>query len=164
MLLHKIKIALRVMVRQRFFSILNIAGLTFGSASVLLIYLYVQDELKFDKFHENSENIFRVNMTNIWIQGNDVFGSTGPGVARALKNDVENIEEVVRLHYPYYGNDQVIIVPQTDKTFKTFQEGNVLAVDSNFFEMFTLQPIRGDLKSALHNPGNVVLNKSTALN
>ncbi len=151
------------MLRERFFSILNIAGLAVGSACVILIYLYVSDEFSYDKFHKNGENIYRVNMTNIWIQSNDFFGSTGPGVAEAIKTNVPEAREVIRLHYPYYGSSQLIVL-DTDKGKKTFDESDILATDPNFFDVFTIEPLQGDISTALDEPNSVILDETTANN
>ncbi len=151
------------MIRQRFFSFLNVSGLAVGSACFLLIYLFVKDELSYDKFHERSENIYRVNMTNIWVQGNDFFGSTGPGVAKAIRNDVPDAKEVVRLHHPFYGATQLITITNDNGETRSFEDASILAADSNFHKVFTLLPISGDPETALYNPRSLIMNESTAL-
>ncbi len=163
MWLYRLRIALRVMIRERFFSILNVVGLAVGSCSVIMIFLYVSDELSYDTFHQNGSSIYRVNMTNIWIQGNDVFGSTGPGVAGAIREKVPGVKEVVRLHYPWLGGTQLVSVSENNGEQKAFEEWNILAIDPNFFDVFSVSPLAGEFQDSFDEPNTVILTKNTAI-
>src|SRR5687768_9425995 len=91
----------RNLKRQKLFSIINILGLTAGIVSTIMIYLYVQNERSFDRFHTNAENIYRINQTFIWGENDDnQFASLGPGVATALKAELGEAKEVTRIHPP----------------------------------------------------------------
>ena len=70
MLKNYLKIALRFMLRQKGFSIINIAGLTIGITCSLLIILYIFDELSFDKFHPDAEQIYRLGLRASWREKN----------------------------------------------------------------------------------------------
>src|SRR5262249_54468401 len=120
---------IRNMRRQKLFSVINLLGLTAGIVSTLIIYLYVEHEFSFDKFHKNANRIYRINQTFIWGENDDnQFSSTGPGVAFALEAEIPEIEEVTRAHPP--GTFLVSYVDKKDQS-RAFDEESILAVDSN---------------------------------
>lgn len=129
-----VKIALRNFSRDKGYSVINISGLALGIASCLLILIYVQHELSYDKFHEHADRIYRVNQSNIWGDHTEKFGSTGPAVANALTSELPEIESIVRIHTP---PDFVVSIkdPGT-KSKRIFEEKKGLAVDSTFFDVF----------------------------
>src|SRR6187200_1153181 len=91
----------RTLLRQKLFSSVNLLGLTVSITSTLLIYLYVNHELSYDRFHHHSDRLYRVNQTFIWGDNNDSqFSRTGPGVAHALKEELPEVEAVTSLHTP----------------------------------------------------------------
>jgi putative ABC transport system permease protein len=150
----------RNILRQKLFSGINLLGLTAGIVSTLLIYLYVQHEMSYDRFHENADRICRINQTFIWGENNDhQFSSTGPGVAYALLAEIPEIKEATRIHPP--GN-ALISYTDVKNEVHAFDEGGVLAVDSNFFKVFTFPLTKGDRESALRNPNSVVMTESAA--
>ncbi len=161
MFLNRLKIALRLMLRQRFFTILNLLGLASGAACFLLIYVYVADELSYDQFHENKEQLYRINMTNIWIENNDVFGSTGPGVSKAIKNDIPEAKHVVKVHTPYLGA-KLIQVEDAVGNIRSFEESWIIAADNGFFDVFTFPFLNGDPQTALDNPNSAVISREYA--
>jgi len=77
MIRNYIKTALRIMLRQKAYSSINIAGLSIGIAASLLIILYVADELSFDRFHKDGNRIYRVGF-NVLLQGNESSMVTSP--------------------------------------------------------------------------------------
>ena len=162
MLIQGLKIALRIMLRQRFFTILNLTGLALGSACFLLIYLYVTDELSYDQFHEKKDQLYRVNMTNIWVESNDKFGSTSPAIAEAIKNDLPQVKKAIRIHAPYIFGDQMVSIIDESGEQKSFKESEILASDPDFFELFTFPIIEGDKFSALDQPNSIVITKEYA--
>ncbi|MEM9328040.1 MAG: ABC transporter permease [Bacteroidota bacterium] len=150
------------MKRQRFFTLLNLTGLSVGSACFLMIYAYVWDELSYDKFHEKSDRIYRVNMTNIWIESNDMFGSTSPAVATAIRSDIPEAEHVTRLSQPFYSQEQIVTVLDPAGNQRTFEESSIFAADSSFFEVFSFEMIEGNPATALAEPNALVLTASEA--
>ena len=75
MILNYFKLAVRNLVKNKFFSIINIIGLAIGMSSFILIMLWVQDELSFERYHENADRICRV----IWnIDGTQIPATPGP--------------------------------------------------------------------------------------
>lgn len=150
----------RNLVRQRVFATINLLGLTTGIVASMLIYIYVQHELSHDKFHKNADRIVRVNQTFIWGQDNDqLFSSTGPGVANAIAAEIPEAVEVTRVHPP--GNSLMTYITPEGET-KSFDQDGILAVDSNFFKVFTFDLLKGNPETALREVNTLVITASTA--
>ncbi|MFY0687341.1 MAG: ABC transporter permease [Cyclobacteriaceae bacterium] len=161
MLIHRLKISIRVMLRQKVFSLLNIGGLAIGTAGFLLIYSYITTELSFDQYHANKDRMYRVNMTNIWIENNDVFGSTGPAPAIAIKHDVPEIDKIARVRQQYFGS-QIVSIKTPTGEYKQYDEDWILSADPDFLGIFTFPLKEGNQTTALSNPNSVVLTEEYA--
>lgn len=151
---------IRNLKRQKLFSVINLLGLTAGIASTLLIYLYVQHEFSYDRFHTKANQIYRINQTFIWGDHDDnQFASLGPGVAYAIQQDIPEVKAVTRVYPP--GN---FLVRRTDNTrdIKAFDERGIFAVDTNFLQVFTFPLIKGDASTALKEPNSIILTSSSA--
>jgi len=152
---------MRNMRRQKLFSAINILGLTAGTVSTLVIYLYLHHEFNYDRFHSNADRIFRINQTFIWGDHDEhEFASLGPGVAEALKAEIPEVEAVTRIHPP--GN--FLVWDPTTAERKAIDEEGILAVDSNFLDVFTFPLLKGDKATALHQPYSIVITESAAKN
>ncbi len=141
------KISLRSLYRHKFYSFINIAGLSLGLAACLLIVLYISNELSYDKFHNDSDRIYRF--------ANGQSGNWTPArLGIQAKMDFPEIEEIVRLSGP------------SSSTFKVgdmvFREPNGFAADSTFHKVFTIDFIEGNPDDALTEPNSIVLTKSLA--
>jgi putative ABC transport system permease protein len=148
------KIAVRNLMRNKGFSAINIFGLALGIATCLLIMLYVQNELGYDRYNEKADRIVRVVFRSKMQGSNMNESNVMPPVAQAFKNDFPEVQEATRIrangyHRVSYGN-------------KLFKDDALAFVDSNFFSVFTLPLIRGDAKTALLQPYTVVISKSVA--
>lgn len=147
--------------RQKLFSAINLLGLTAGIVSTLLIYLYVQREFSYDRFHEKANHIYRINQTFIWGDHDpNQFASLGPGVAYAILSDVPEAKQVVRIQP---AGDYMVTYEASKNDIKTFDQTGILAADSGFFKMFTFPLIKGNEIAALTKPASVVLTEKTAL-
>jgi putative ABC transport system permease protein len=153
MLSNYFKIALRSLRRNRVFSAINIFGLAIGLAACLLIAAYVRDETHYDRFARRAADIYRVNLGLMGATQADypmVDVAVGPGMAAAYPE----IEAVTRLErmgevFTQYGTRQ-------------FKETNMALADSNFFELFTLPFLEGDVHDALVQPNSMVVTKAFA--
>lgn len=146
--------------RQKLFSAINLLGLTVSISSALLIYLYVRQELSYDRFHTHADRIYRVNQTFIWGERDDhQFGSTGPGVATALREELPEAELITSIHTP--GNSFISYTNPSGEII-TFEEDEVLAADTNFFKMFSFPLLKGNAASALKQANTLVMTESTA--
>ncbi len=150
-----LKIALRNLLRHKGYSFINVAGLAVGITCCLLILLFVQDELSYDRYHEKAERIYRLIVEN-QAEGR-IFNnalSSAPMVP-ALLRDYPEIESAVR----FYPVDASVLVSHEDKRF---YEERFFYADAAVFEVFTFPFIRGNPQTALVEPYTVVLTEATA--
>ncbi len=157
MLKNYFKIAFRNLARFKIYSFINIAGLAVGMAVSILIILYIQEELSYDKFHKNADRIYR--LSREWFNEDGTsslhLARVAPPIGPLLKNDFPNtIEEVTRVISDY-------------STFlrvdnKTFVEDKFFWAEDNFFKIFSFKMIKGNPETALKDPYSVVLTESMA--
>ena len=155
MIKNYIKIAWRNLLKNKTFSLINIAGLASGLACFIFITLYVADEIGFDTYNKNAERIYRIN-SDIVFGGNKLhLAATPDPMGAALKKDYPQVEEFVRI-YASSGSKLV----RKGNTF--LNEQNVAHADSTLFNVFTLPALSGNTKTALNEPNTVVITASTA--
>jgi putative ABC transport system permease protein len=153
------KIAWRNLIKKRAYSFINIFGLGLGIACCLLIFMFVQDELSYDNYHEKGARIYRVTHGELddpkkdvssypfWVWGNAPIG-------QALKNDFPEIEKIVQ----FSGRADILLSHED----KLYQEDGVFFMDSTAFDVFSWNLLRGNPKTALAAPFSIVLTESTA--
>lgn len=154
MLKNYLKIALRNIRNKKFYSLLNLLGLSIGITAGVLIIIYIQDELSYDKFHPNAENKYVVGLTgklgNQEIRG--IF--TPPVMAGTVLEETPGIESVTRTN-----NTGDIVFRYRDQAFT---EKSVYWADSTFFDFFGFELLQGDPETVLDAPNKVVITESTA--
>jgi putative ABC transport system permease protein len=145
-----LKVAFRKMMRQKVFTLINIAGLAIGMAICILIFLWVQDELNYDRFHDNADNIYRIVMNdqNYGVKWPVVSIPVGP----ALKQDFPEILEMVRV------SDFRGLITFEDKKFDEIGA----YVDPSFLEIFSFPLEGGNPKTALSSPLSIVISQEMA--
>ena len=148
------KVALRSVLKHKFFSFINILGLSIGMLCCLFIFIYVKDELSYDKFHYDYQNIYRVGLDGKIGTQEISISTTSYPVASALKEVVPGIEQTVRL-WPR----ENVVMKNGDKVFT---ENDCFYVDSTFIEFFSFQLIKGDAKKAFTQPSSAVLTPALA--
>lgn len=158
MLYNYFNIALRNLLKNKTHTIINVAGLSLGIASVFLIALYIKGELSFDRFHHQPENLYRIS----WEDENPQTRTPHP-MAQALVQDFPEIESAVSLS-PLWAagltrETHSFKNPQRDTRY---DEKNILAVDTTFFDVFTFPMIKGNPKTALKNIGGLLISESMA--
>jgi putative ABC transport system permease protein len=133
----------------------NLFGLALGLATCIIIFLYVQDELSYDRQFENAENIYRLEPH--WIgQGEDSrWAATQGSILPELIKSYPEITAGVKINHPY--NPLTFSQGET-----TFTEKNVLLADSTFFNIFNYRVISGDPLKMLAGPNKVVMTHTTA--
>ncbi len=150
-----LKIAWRNLLKNKTFSLINIAGLASGLACFILIALYVADELSYDRFNEKASRIYRIN-ADIVFGGNKLhMAVTADPMGAILKKDHPEVEQYVRM----YASSGAKLVKKRNAFIN---EQNVAHADSTLFDVFTLPVISGDTKNALNEPNTVVITESTA--
>jgi len=150
-----LKIALRNLMRKKFYTIINIAGLAIGICCAIMIGLYMQNELSYDKYNDDYERIYRLE-SHFTINGtDDLFAVTALPLAPAIKFEFpEDVEQYCR----YLEMDNNLFQIDDKKYF----EDNVWYADSTVFEVFSYEFLRGEPSEALDDPNEIVLTESFA--
>jgi putative ABC transport system permease protein len=145
MIRNDLKIALRNLRRHAGYSLINILGLAIGMACCILILLYVQGELSYDRYHDQADRIYRVV---------DRMNANSPhALAPALQNDFPEIEEYTRFKPPF----GVWMMRYEDRVF---YEGSVYSTEASVFDLINFPLVQGDPNTALQDPNAVVLTES----
>ena len=150
-------VMLRNLIRSKVHSFINVFGLAIGLAVCLLILLYVDNELSYDRHHPQYEDIYRVT-TFIYSESDETdMATTPPPVAVALKADFPEIQSVSRLMNPPGVEQNIVTFDE-----KQFFETNGYLADSSLFEIFSYRFIAGNPDKSLVEPNSVVLSASLA--
>ncbi|MFQ5824980.1 MAG: ABC transporter permease [bacterium] len=147
-------IALRNIKRYKGYSILNIAGLALGMACCILILLYVQDELSFDKFQANADRLYRLTYAEEIGGVNDHYAMSPFAAAPAFTMNLPQISAFSRIAF------RTGLITYENKKF---DESGIMYADASFFEIFTFRFIKGNPKTALQDPGSIVLTEESAV-
>ena len=145
-------IVTRLIKKNKLFSFINIFGLAIGLATCLLILLWINDELSFDRFHQNVDHLYKVVCSD--LLANDKYAVTTPALAPALEQEFPEIVAATRYYEP--GN---LVVKYGDK--KSLED-DVAFVDPQFLTIFSFSLIKGNPQTALSSPKSTVLTESQA--
>jgi putative ABC transport system permease protein len=149
MLKNYFKVAIRNIRRNKLFSAINILGLAVGMACSIFILLWVQHERSYDRFHKNGADMYRL---TVEVSGLKASLAVAP-IARAMQKEIPEVKNAVTLCAASglfsYGDRQ-------------FEEKAVFFADSTFLDMFSFPLIKGDKKTALHSPNNIVITERAA--
>ncbi len=149
-----LKITLRNLLRNKGYTFINITGLAVGICCCLLIFMYVFDELNFDRFHEHYNEIYRVILKGRFAS-EDLEVATSPApMAFTLTRELPEIIQATRINTS--GKFQI------RRDDRIFDEGGVLFVDSTFFDVFSFSLIQGDPRNLLVEPHTLVLTEEMA--
>ena len=148
------KTALRVIRRQKAFSLINVSGLAIGFVVCMLIVLWVADEWSFDRFHTNARQIYRIYRDESATSSGSTSALTPPPMASILKADFPEIIRATR-----FGYWQMPLVTYGEKKFN---ESGYRHADPDFFAMFSFPLVKGDPETVFANPYSVVLTETTA--
>ncbi len=150
-----LKIALRVLVRQRTYALINITGLTIGIASFILILLYIQYELGFDKHIPDIDQLYRcVEIQHAQGVGEQHVAVTMGPLGKALVNDFPEITQQVRMMN--WGRNSIVYNNQQ------YNQDNVAYADPTVFQLFNIKLIAGDTATALNEIKSVVISQKVA--
>src|SRR5882757_10070700 len=153
MLKNYFRLALRSLRRNKVFTAINVLGLSSGLAACLLIAAWVRDETSYDRFARRSGDIYRVNVGIHATTQSDypmVDVAVGPGMAAAYP-EIEAFTRLRRL-----GDDFI------QSGTRQFKEQQMVYADSNFFEVFTVPFLEGDVHTALNRPNSLVVTRAFA--
>ncbi|MEP4532759.1 MAG: FtsX-like permease family protein [Cyclobacteriaceae bacterium] len=152
-----IKVAYRNFLRHKVYSAINISGLAIGLTCFLLIFLYIRDELSFDKMHSKTDRIYRL-LENFESEGIGEHSASQPfPVGPTLMNDFGGmIDHTVRL-FNFQSPTLTLANKELDKAFN---ESRFFFADSTFFDVFDFELIRGNKETALDNPNAILITES----
>ncbi len=152
MLRNYLAAALRSLARNRFYAAINTAGLALGLAVSILIFLFVRDELSYEQFIPGYQDVYRLSVVTHLSFGPQIIDPSPPDVAGWLKLDFPTLRAVARL----------ISSPHSLRHGNVESSETVFWADPDFFRVFPLPAIAGDLQSALRRPDGVVLTRTLA--
>jgi putative ABC transport system permease protein len=152
MLFNYLKIALRNLLRSKTYSFINILGLSVGIACCLMLALYIEDEVRYDKHHARLDDFYRIITQFETERGLDKLASTSPPITMAMWDEIPEVESAARVLNPP-GVAQNLIRYQD----KLFYEADGFIADSTFFDLFSYDLLEGNPKTALIEAQSVVL-------
>jgi len=154
MLKNYIKVAIRNLLRYKVYSIVNIFGLTLGITSTILLALFVQNELTYDNYYPESENMYRV--TSEFNRGNEEYNLAvvTPVLAQVALAEIPEIKKTARFRVA--GNS---IVKYNNISF---DENKICYADNSVIDFFAINLINGNPQTALQEPSSIILSEKTA--
>jgi putative ABC transport system permease protein len=160
MLINYLKVAIRAIFRNKLTAFINIAGLALAMVCLLCIYLYVQDELSYDKYHEKAARTYRVTRDFLSPDGtvNLHLGHVAPPFGPLLKNDFTDFEEVVRT-LNFRG---LFAINGEGTDVKSFNEDNSFYAEPGILNIFNIDVVEGNGAKGLSEPFRIMLSEKTA--
>ncbi len=161
MLYNYLKIAFRVFTRNKLISTINILGLALALTGSLLIAIFIQDELSFDRYHAHSDHIYRVTRNFLSPDGSESLhlGLIAPPFGPLLKNDFTDIQEVARTRGVY----RALSAIEDDGTFKeNLNIENPFYAEPAIFKIFSIPIVAGDTKTPLEKPYTMMISDAAA--
>ena len=160
MIKNYLKVALRSIFRNKLTAFINIAGLAMAMASVILIYLFVSDEISYDQYHTNADRVYRV--TRIFYNKEHTptlhLASVAPPFGPLLKNDFGEIEQMSRM----LQNTGVISLEENGD-IKSFNENDIFLVEPSLFKILNIKVKSGDPAKDFERPFTMMLSEQTAM-
>lgn len=154
MIRNLLRIALRNLRKDKWYSLLNILGLTIGITFSLFLIFYVTDELSYDRFNKNADRIYRINSYIHEKDKNTDWAITQLPLGPQLKKDYPEVEEMVR-----FNSRERTLFKNGENSF---YETKIFYVDSTVFNVFSYKFLQGNATTALKAPFDIVITKSLA--
>ena len=149
-----LKIAIRNISRTKVFSFINIAGLAIGMAGTLMMLMYVANELSYENFHKNRNQIFRVSVEYGDKNSKMRFAGAMPALGPALVEEFPEVENAVR-----FNRDEYSMLEYNEKKF---HEQNLFFVDPSVLDVFSFTILKGSQETALDAPFSMVITEERA--
>ncbi|MCL6216982.1 ABC transporter permease [Zunongwangia pacifica] len=153
MLKNYIKIAWRNIWKNKAFSVINIGGLAVGMASAILILIWIENELSYDRFHENGKNIYKLYNRDTFDGENWAWGNTPKILGKTIKEDYPEVSHVARVD-----PNEDLWLKVGNKKFKT----TGIITDVDFLQMFSFPLYDSDESSILKDPSGIVITQKLA--
>ncbi|GAB3264316.1 ABC transporter permease [Larkinella harenae] len=150
-----LKIAWRNLIKYPTTTGINVAGLTMGLATCLLIGLFIRNELSYDNYHTKKDRIYRVGMIRTAGENVEQWGVTPYPLAPALRTDFADWSKIARIH----AEEEATVVVSPEKLFK---EDKVVFAEPELLDVFDFNLLTGDGRAILNQPNQVILDERTA--
>ncbi len=158
MLSTQIRFFVRIFLKDKFFSVLNILGLALGIAVSMILLLILQNDLTYDQYHVNYKRIYRVG-GHLQATGVDSRRArSARELGQILKEEFPEVQEVVRAN----NWDHTLVKYLANGKEKAFYEEDIVRTDSTFFQVFTHEFIAGDPRTCLTENNTLVMTESAA--
>ena len=151
-------LALRNFMKYKGYSATNVFGLSIGITSFILIFVYIQHETSYDKFFNESAQIYRINNTYIFEGEQYPYPTCASAIGPAIQSNFSGVEAFTRFFR--VGGNQSTLIRIADDEF--YNEKKVLAADSTFFSLFDFKLLEGSYTKSLASPNSVILTQSVA--
>jgi putative ABC transport system permease protein len=160
MLQNFVRIALRSLLKQKVYSTINITGFAVSMAACLLILVYVQHELSFDDFNPKGDRIYKMALERIYPDHRTFYAVVPHSLIPTIKKDFPEVENTLFVNGPL---GRLLVNYKSGTTeIKSFEEEHFIMSDSNFFDFFNIELIKGDKNTVLSKPRQVMITASTA--
>jgi len=156
MFMNNVKVALRILKKNKIYSLITIAGFSMGITCCILIFLYVKYEFSYDRYHKNAEHIFRVIKEMERKGERELSITTPPPLGPALYEEFAGVTAYARIIEPY---PKTVLMSVENKRF---YENKFLFAEGSLFDIFTFPFVAGNPKTALNELYTVVITESTA--
>jgi putative ABC transport system permease protein len=148
------KITVRIFNREKLYSLINVSGLALGFACCLMIYLFIRDEISYDKFHNDASRIYRIAAAymrqGVW----EPYSTNAWRTSELIKTNFGKVEDMVKIM-----SDENMFAYKDKRIYET----HIAWVDDNFFQLFNFPLIEGNASQVLKGPNKVVISESIAL-
>lgn len=157
MIKNYLKITWRGLVKNSLFSTLNLVGLSVGVAIFLYLFLYIKQELSFDKSHTHVDDIYRIGLTATFDEEINQWASVPNIVGPTMKEEIPEIKAYTRFLYHSFGKTAFVNSQQSK-----FAEKKLYWSDPGLFEIFDIPLVYGNPATALDGPNKIMLSRTTA--
>jgi len=154
------KIAFRSLIKQKIYTAINVIGLAVSITACLLIVLYVKHELSYDEFFPDANRIYKMVLERKYPNHTTFYSVIPHSFAKSCQADFPEVERAMHLFGP--NQNTVITYKVKEGEIKSFEEDDFLQADSSFFEFFDIELIKGDKRTALRSPNQVIISEKTA--
>lgn len=160
MIKNYLKTAIRSLLKQRVYTIINILGLAIGVASCILISMFIIDEFSYDSFYQNSDRIYKISLERKYPNYATYYATIPHSFGDVIPKDFPEVERVARIFGPF--QNTVVSYKNEREEVKQFEENGFTLADSSLFVLFNIPMLKGDAATALLKPNDIVLTEETA--
>src|ERR1700730_13425157 len=156
------KIAWRNLMKNKIFSFINIVGLSVGLTCCMLISVYLYNELSYDRYHKNINQLYQLATIFVKDGKEDKTPNTPAPMAAAMKHEFPEVSETARIMALFAEDKTLLQYKPANDAPKSFYESKGFMADASFFKLFTYHFIEGDAPSALKDPNSIILSEEIA--